>query len=78
MIRPTATVFWLPVIVLHLHWLKPNEKLKCLLKLAVVGCVLMSFARLYYDMLYFVFYACLSVAVQCFGQPQLTDISMQR
>ncbi|XP_065905873.1 GPI mannosyltransferase 3-like [Dysidea avara] len=41
MIRPTATVFWLPVIVLHLHWLRPNEKLKCLLKLAVVGCCTM-------------------------------------
>ena len=41
MIRPTAVVFWLPVIILYLYWLKPNEKLQCVLKLTIIRCLLM-------------------------------------
>ncbi|XP_065912466.1 GPI mannosyltransferase 3-like isoform X2 [Dysidea avara] len=38
LIRPTAAIFWLPVIILHLYWLNSSERLKCVFKTIIVGC----------------------------------------
>lgn len=50
LIRPTAGIFWVPVLALHLYRLPLNEKLIYTIKLAAVGYITILVSRFSYQL----------------------------